>query len=110
MTVRPEFCNVFGSLNGGAVATIIDISTSILASMVQEKFPLHVSLALTSNMLRNVQANEEVYILNKIDKMGKEVVFLSADLYSESGKLCYTTSHLKHFVKKVQLNDLMAKL
>ncbi len=110
MKVLPEFCNPHGSLHGGAVCTIIDLATSMVASLTNQSKPFHVTLNLSTNMMKGVAANEEIFIISRVDKFGKNVVFMDCDIYSSKGEICYSGSHVKSFLKKVNMEKMSPKI
>ena len=90
-------CNAFGTFHGGAVCTLVDIATSLVASILYPEKPFHVSLAINCSMLRSIPMGKWAYVLCQINKKGKNVIFLTCLIYDEEHKLCFKGDHLKSF-------------
>ena len=90
-------CQGFGTLHGGAVSTIIDLATSLLASVAHKKNPAHVTLNLSANMMKSVPKGDDIYIFCYVDRIGKSVIFLGCKIYDAKGDLCYAGNHVKSF-------------
>jgi len=110
MKVLPEFCQGFKTLHGGAVCTIIDLATSILLSVAQDKYVAHVTLSLSSKMMSSIKVGEYAYILSEVDRIGRKVAFMNCRIFNEKGELCYSGEHVKSFLKSYGANSTAPKL
>ena len=95
-----EYCNIYGTLHGGTVCTIIDLATSILTSMRELEKISHVTVNLSVSMMKGVALGEYVYILCIMDSLKKSMAFISCEMFTEKGELCYKGQHIKMFVYK----------
>jgi acyl-coenzyme A thioesterase 13 len=65
--------NIQATVHGGALASLIDISTTI--SMVRMTPLRTISINLNTEFLRVIKVEEEVEVYTEVTKIGKNVVF-----------------------------------
>lgn len=98
-------------MHGGCVATIIDVTTSLLMLFQTDFATDHVSINLTTSFLKAINSGETVYALAKVSKKGKKVWFFSCELFNEREELCYEGTHIKTILNKSKrMKSKMPKL
>lgn len=77
--------NVFGTLHGGMLMTMVDMCTSFhIAERLLPGFPGHVSVNLSTNFITAAKRDDRVVAACRVDKMGKRLVYTSIDFYLDS--------------------------
>lgn len=85
-----------GVMHGGALATVIDTSTTLAILKADAKKQKTVSIDLTTSFLNPAKINDSILIKAICTKIGKNVAFSTAEIYDEKGlKLLATGSHVK---------------
>eukprot|EP00933_Yihiella_yeosuensis_P024238 TRINITY_DN18779_c0_g1_i1.p1 TRINITY_DN18779_c0_g1~~TRINITY_DN18779_c0_g1_i1.p1 ORF type:complete len:153 (-),score=29.84 TRINITY_DN18779_c0_g1_i1:92-550(-) len=94
MVVSSEEANLFGTLHGGAIATLVDIiSTAALLTLSDRP---GVSVDLNVSYVTAAPVGEEVEIVGKVLKAGKSVAMTTVDIVLvKSGKLVASGRHTK---------------
>ena len=72
-TVQPGDVNILGTLHGGAICSIVDITTTI--SIIKASPTKNVSVNLSTEFFSPAKLNDELRIENWIRKMGKTLAF-----------------------------------
>ena len=91
--------NYWGAMHGGAIATLIDIATTIAITAEDRTGRKNISIELSTQYL--LPAKEELYLLCKVGKIGKSVGFSSCEIYDKNLNLCCTSSHTKAMLSDV---------
>ncbi|KAF1841419.1 Thioesterase/thiol ester dehydrase-isomerase [Cucurbitaria berberidis CBS 394.84] len=99
-TVPRRLCNMAGSLHGGAVALIFDVTTSTaITACSRPGFwdTGHVSRNLNCTYLRPAPEGAKVFVESWVVHLGKRMGHTMATmrLDAEDGKVCYTCEHGK---------------
>jgi uncharacterized protein (TIGR00369 family) len=96
LNVLDEFCNIQKTLHGGAIGTIIDITTTIAISSLDKKTRKNVSVELSTHFINPIKLNSEILIYCKIPKIGKTLAYSYIDILDyESRKLMSSGNHIK---------------
>jgi acyl-coenzyme A thioesterase 13 len=94
MEVSPAVANAWGTLHGGAIATLVDIMGS-LALLTKDHTRAGVSVELNVSYIAAVKAGQRVLCKGRVLKLGKKLGFTQVDLYTEDGKVAATGRHTK---------------
>jgi uncharacterized protein (TIGR00369 family) len=101
MPVNKDLCNIQLTMHGGAISTLIDISTTIAISGMDRNLRHNVSVELSTYFLNPIKISSNILILCKIPKIGKTLSYSYADIYDEETlKLCANGSHVKAMLEK----------
>ena len=98
MTVEPFMGNLNGTLHGGAIATVIDVATTIAVMSLDKKNRANVSSELNMSFLSSSPIGREVFIMSQVDRIGKNVAFTQCWLYSDVDELLVSGRHIKSFL------------
>jgi|688.fasta_scaffold443979_2 acyl-coenzyme A thioesterase 13 len=105
--VLPDFCNSYGPLHGGAIATMIDVYTTLAIWGVDSQNRMTVSVDLDISYVSMGQAGDILTILANCHKVGKTMAYTSAEIYKEENKLVALGKHTKFFLdKKLEIPGL----
>lgn len=99
-TVMPELCNVMGNCHGGAIATMIDVATTLAISGLDKDLRHSVSVDLRTHYMRPIPTNSTIYIHCKVPKHGKTLSFSNADIYNEQYEQLCSSDHIKAMMDK----------
>ena len=106
MSVSDEFCNALNTMHGGAISTLIDITTTIAISGFDKNLRQNVSAELSTYYLNPIKINSNILIHVKVPKIGKTLAYSHADIYEEENfKLCVNGSHIKAMLDKTWRED-----
>jgi len=94
MKVDESHLNGLGTLHGGMTAFLVDYLTTIAVFTKPPHLP-GVSIDMSISYLRAAPVGEEITINAEVVKMGRNLVFTSAELLNEDGKLVAKASHTK---------------
>ena len=72
--------NVNKVMHGGAIATLIDMTTSIAVTAFDRGHRNNVSIELSCTYLKPVLLNSNIYIFCKVPKIGKTVAYVNAEI------------------------------
>lgn len=79
-TVTMPSTNVFGTLHGGMLMTLIDMCTSFhIAERLLPNMPGHVSVNLSSSFITAAKKDDRVIAVCRVDKLGKRLAYTSVD-------------------------------
>lgn len=81
LTVREWMLNPRGTLHGGIMSTMLDMAMGMLTRYYR-KTNLVSTVSLSVNYLRPVQPGEQVAIRAEVQKLGRRVLFMQAQLRS----------------------------
>ncbi|EGR31511.1 thioesterase superfamily member 2, putative [Ichthyophthirius multifiliis] len=85
-TVPQNLCNFFGVVHGGALATLVDCSTT-LAILKKDQFKrLTTTIEISQHCLNPCNSGEEIFIRAECLKMGKNIAFAQSEIFNSSGK------------------------
>ena len=99
MRVTPAMTNLVGSIHGGALASLIDIATTIAISGFDRKQRVHVSSDLNISFLSAAAVNADILILSDCIKIGKRLAFTECNIYDGDGEVLLSTGrHTKTFL------------
>ena len=95
LPVGPELLNSYGTLHGGASATLVDL-VGTLALMTKDVTKAGVSVDLNVSFTSAVKAGDSVRIIGRVLKLGGKLGFTTVDIYRESdSKLVVSGRHTK---------------
>ena len=101
LKVQNSFCNLFGTMHGGAIASLVDVSTTLLVSAFDKTSRHNVSVELNTQYLNPINNNSSILIHCKVPKSGKSLAYSYADIYDEETlKIAAKASHIKAFLDK----------
>jgi uncharacterized protein (TIGR00369 family) len=99
--VSNDFCNIQNTMHGGAISTLIDLTTTIAISGMDRNLRHNVSVELSTYFLNPIKNNSSIIIHCKIPKIGKSLAYSYTDIYDEESlKLCANGSHVKAMLDK----------
>jgi acyl-coenzyme A thioesterase 13 len=99
LKVSDDMCNILKTMHGGAIATLIDITTTIAISGLDRDLRQNVSVELSTHYLNSIKNDSEIAILCKVPKIGKTLAYSYAEIY-EKDKLLVTGNHIKAMMEK----------
>eukprot|EP00946_MAST-07B_sp_MAST-7B-sp1_P003381 g3381.t1 len=95
MPVETATSNFYGTLHGGAAATLVDI-VGTMAILSKDPLRAGVSTELNCSYISAAKINTDVIIEGRLHKIGRRVAFTSVDIFAEDGKtLVATGRHTK---------------
>uniref|UniRef100_A0A8D8PQV7 Acyl-coenzyme A thioesterase 13 n=1 Tax=Cacopsylla melanoneura TaxID=428564 RepID=A0A8D8PQV7_9HEMI len=95
LTVEKEHTNIFNTLHGGYIATLVDIITS-LAILAHPRVGKGVSVNLNVSYLKPAKLGDELVIEGTTSKAGRTLAYLDCKIYIKSTKeIVATASHCK---------------
>ena len=94
MTVDRVVENSWGTLHGGAIATLVDVMGT-LALLAKDHKRGGVSVELSVSYLVAVKAGDKVHCKGRTLKLGKTLGFTEVQLFTHDGKLAATGRHTK---------------
>lgn len=95
-SVEDWMCNVKGTLHGGIIATMLDNSMGLLTRAFYGNGSNISTINLSLNYLRPVLPGKSVTVTVRIEKPGRNIVFLYATLATQDGKPAATASGTFH--------------
>lgn len=98
MRVEQFMGNLNGTLHGGAIATILDLSTTVAIMSLDHKNRANVSAELGMSFMSSAPVGEDIWILSQVDRVGKKVAFSQAWVYNKDRELLVAGRHLKSFL------------
>lgn len=104
--------NIQDTCHGGALATLIDVATTI--SMLQLTIHRTISISLNCEFLNVVALDQEIGVETEITKIGKNIVYSDCRIYTHMhhghGKLAARGSHIKSILPdKWEWADVQSK-
>ena len=98
--IQKEFCNLHGTLHGGAISTLVDITTGMCITSNDEQRRNSVSLQMSTTFLNPGYVNTEIYIHTRTDKKGYKIATSTCEFYNSDMDLLAKGDHVKVFVKE----------
>jgi acyl-coenzyme A thioesterase 13 len=92
-----ENINIQGTTHGGALASLIDLTTTI--SILKVTPNRTTSISLNTEFLVGTKPSDELKIETTIRKAGRNIIFTSCDMY-HGDKLICTGTHIKATMKE----------
>lgn len=83
MKISEDLININGTIHGGALATILDTSTTLAILKADRNLRKSVSAELNFSFMSPGKLNETIFILAECDKIGKALAFSNAHVYGE---------------------------
>lgn len=105
LKIRPESCNPFGMVHGGAIYTLADNATGAAAHTDGR---LHVTQTSALHFLRN-QASGTVQATAQVRHRGKTTCLVAVDITGEDGKLLATGEFTFFCVDPAIMEEKVAK-
>ncbi|KAF2072688.1 hypothetical protein CYY_005994 [Polysphondylium violaceum] len=101
MIVTPDICNIYSTLHGGAMATVVDVisSLAVLSMNKDATFKPSVSVEISVNYASAAKMNSKVYIYSSCYKEGKNLAFTETVLKNEKDEVICKGSHTKFILK-----------
>lgn len=91
-----ENINIQGTTHGGALATLVDLTTTI--SILKVTPNRTTSISLNTEFLAGTKPSDEIKIETTIKKAGRNVIFTSCEMF-HGDKLVCTGTHIKAAMK-----------
>ena len=93
------FSNPMGKIHGGAMATWVDVLTSLAIFAFDEKERImSVSINITQDFINAGNIGEDIYFKAVVKKLGRNIAFTECVIYNQDMKILSTASHKKAFV------------
>ncbi len=89
LETRPELTNHFGSLHGGALATLVDVAMASAARSLHPEEGV-VTVSMTVNYLRS--GSGLLSASGRVRQAGHSLVFCDSEVHDETGHLVATAS------------------
>ena len=102
LEIKPEFCNNIGSLHGGAIFSLADISTGAAASSGNSRMT---TLNCSMNYLKPVMNVKKLISDAKRIKKGKTVEVYEADVKDINGNLFATGTFTYYNLHKTLIEE-----
>ncbi|KAF2069683.1 hypothetical protein CYY_008991 [Polysphondylium violaceum] len=102
MNVDPELCNMFGTLHGGAQATLVDVLGSMAIFSLDptpNTIVPSVSVEISVNYASSAPRDSTVYIHSNCYKQGKNLVFTETTIKNDKDEVVCKGSHTKFVLK-----------
>jgi uncharacterized protein (TIGR00369 family) len=93
----PELCNMWGGIQGGMVAAMLDDVMSLAVGLGLEWGQISPTLELKVSMLAPARPGR-IKALGRVLKRGKSVAFIEGELFNSEGTLLATASSTASFV------------
>lgn len=87
LSSRPDITNHFGSVHGGAVATLLDVAMAAAARSMHPDSGV-VTVSMTLNYLR--PATGELVATGRVQRGGRSLVFCEGDITDAQGEVVAT--------------------
>jgi acyl-coenzyme A thioesterase 13 len=101
MKVGIHSCNILKTMHGGAIATLIDVATTVAITGLDKEMRQNVSVELSTHYLNPIKADSEILILCKIPKIGKTLAYSYVEIFDNSSeKLLVNGNHIKAMLDK----------
>jgi len=102
LIVTPDICNIYETLHGGAMATIVDVisSLAVLSMNKDVAFKPSVSVEISVNYAASAPCHSKIYIYSNCYKEGRNLAFTETTLKNEKGDVICKGSHTKFVIKK----------
>ncbi|EGD78583.1 hypothetical protein PTSG_09275 [Salpingoeca rosetta] len=95
LPVTKPLCNSYGTLHGGAAATLVDI-VGTMALLTKDPRRAGVSVDINTSYLRAAKEGEELLITGQVLKTGKKLGFTQVDIARKSdNEVLVTGRHTK---------------
>ena len=93
------YCNPMGTVHGGAIASWVDIITS-MAIFAFDKLTRTrtVTLDLSTDYMSAGQVGEDIVFVATVMKSTKKFAFTKCDCFAKSGRLMSTSTHKKVYI------------
>lgn len=103
--VKPQLQNRYGTLHGGAIATLVDVVGSL--ALITQSSRSGVSLAINTLYLNPMPGGEVVLVDARVIKLGRDVATIEVQLkHGGSGHLAATGTHTKKLVSNSDMSPL----
>ncbi|KAL4483947.1 hypothetical protein ABPG72_013953 [Tetrahymena utriculariae] len=96
--VPKSMCNFFGVAHGGALATLIDCSTTLAILKADETRRLTTTIELSQHCLSPCHISEEILIKAECIRIGKTIAFAQAEIYNEGGRQIAVTGRQTKYI------------
>ncbi len=87
--VESWMLNPAKTLQGGMMLASIDATISLLIRFVNQTFATP-TIQFSINYMRGILAGDDYYIHATINKLGRKIIFVEAQVYTQEGKLAST--------------------
>lgn len=104
----PELCNMWGGIQGGMVAAMLDDAMAFAVGLNLEWGQISPTLELKVSMIAPARPGR-IYATGKVIKRGRSVGFVEGELTAEDGTLLATGSSTATFVTLKRKDDAPAQ-
>lgn len=104
----PELCNMWGGIQGGMVAAMLDDAMAFAVGLNLEWGQISPTLELKVSMIAPARPGR-IYATGKVIKRGRSVGFVEGELIAEDGTLLATGSSTATFVTLKRKDDAPAQ-
>jgi len=102
MKVSPKIANAAGNLHGGAIATIVDMMTTITIVIFDKHNRAGVSVNLGVSYVTAATIGETIFVESKLLKSGKNLAFSECTIRKSDGQVVASARHTK-FIESSKL-------
>lgn len=97
--VQKSFGNPHGIAHGGIIASIMDIAQGAAVATYAEENRRMTTASLQISYLKSVRTGEKLYVRTKITKIGKTMVFCTAEAWQDEGDNTTLATAIYHIGK-----------
>lgn len=100
--IHNETLNYWGAMHGGAISTLIDIASTIAITGLDKTSRKNISIELSTKFLLPAKPNNDIYVLCKVPKIGKNIAYSTIELIdTDNLKVIATASHTKAMLDSI---------
>lgn len=96
--ISKEYCNFLGNMHGGALATLLDCTTTLAILKADRHMRKTVSVDFGLSFLNPANLNDDLIIRSECTRIGKNLAFSDARVYGRD-KLLVSYRHVKAVFK-----------
>jgi len=106
--VSKRYCNFLGNMHGGAIATLLDCTTTLAILKVDKFMRKTVSVDFGLSFLNPTNLNDNLIIKSECTKMGKSLAFSDAKIFVDN-KMIVSYRHVKAILKEHYFDEEFMK-
>ena len=106
--ISKEYTNFLGNMHGGAMATLLDCTTTLVILKADRNMRKTVSVDFGLSFLNPANINDNLIIKSECTKLGKSLAYSDAKVFVGS-KLIISFRHVKAFLKESYFDEEFIK-